>query len=454
MLGIGASFLIYLIKFLSFSGSLFFYLFYFSVFLPFRKILRFFFYKVVVRFYGFYLSFLKRIGWSGLRENFFSFLFNQKLVHVFVVFLTTFLIFINLTSKTRADEIGERAKKTMLASLVKSEFSDFIEEEELIIETFDEDVVNISVPQRYLSDTGIGSAVSIGMDDEDGSGDVFSSDTNIVKNEISGGASETPKPVRTSLVDYVVKAGDSISTIAEEFEISVNTILWENNLSAYSVIRPGDTLKILPVNGILHEVKSGESLSFISGKYDVSQAEILSTNKLASASRLSIGQKLIIPGASKIQPATTRTSAKAPSESYTGITAIKNIVTAPSAKPVAGNKMNWPTEGTRISQYYSWRHTGLDIANKTGTPLYAADAGVVEQSGWMNGYGYQVLIDHGGGKKTRYAHASKLFVSAGDKVTKGQSIAAMGSTGWSTGSHIHFEVIINGKKYNPLDYIK
>jgi murein DD-endopeptidase MepM/ murein hydrolase activator NlpD len=87
--------------------------------------------------------------------------------------------------------------------------------------------------------------------------------------------------------------------------------------------------------------------------------------------------------------------------------------------------------------------------------LYAADSGVVEKSGWNSGgYGYMVLINHGNGRKTRYAHASKLYVKVGERVEKGQTVAAMGSTGRSTGPHIHFEVIINGKLVNPLNYIK
>ena len=116
--------------------------------------------------------------------------------------------------------------------------------------------------------------------------------------------------------------------------------------------------------------------------------------------------------------------------------------------------MAWPTVGARITQYFSWRHVGVDIANKTGTPLYAADAGVVEFAGWATGYGNSIVINHGGGKKTRYGHASKLFVKVGDEVEKGENIAAMGSTGWSTGPHLHFEVMINGAKYNPLNYIR
>ena len=96
----------------------------------------------------------------------------------------------------------------------------------------------------------------------------------------------------------------------------------------------------------------------------------------------------------------------------------------------------------------------MDIAAKTGTAIYAADAGTVESVGWGTGYGNQIVINHGGGKKTRYAHLSKFYAKKGDIVSKGQTIAAMGSTGWSTGPHLHFEVIINGRKYNPLNYIR
>jgi murein DD-endopeptidase MepM/ murein hydrolase activator NlpD len=110
--------------------------------------------------------------------------------------------------------------------------------------------------------------------------------------------------------------------------------------------------------------------------------------------------------------------------------------------------------GVRITQYFSWSHHAVDIANHVGTPIYAADAGVVETEGWGRGYGNQIVIDHGGGKKTRYGHLSKFYVSKGQEVEKGETIAAMGSTGNSTGPHLHFEVMINGTKYNPLNYVR
>ena len=161
---------------------------------------------------------------------------------------------------------------------------------------------------------------------------------------------------------------------------------------------------------------------------------------------------IVIPDGKKIASATV-TKPKTTS-SYRLSSIVKDLVKPSAAKP-AGNKMQWPTVGYRITQYYSWRHTGLDIGNKVGTPLYAADSGVVEKAGWNSGgYGNMVLINHGGGIKTRYAHASKLYVKVGDHVSKGEAVAAMGSTGRSTGPHIHFEVIINGRLLNPLNYIR
>ncbi|KKQ59341.1 MAG: Peptidase M23 family protein [Parcubacteria group bacterium GW2011_GWE2_38_18] len=211
----------------------------------------------------------------------------------------------------------------------------------------------------------------------------------------------------------------------------------------------------MPISGVTYKVARGESLKSIAAKYDVSEEEILAYNDIGSNGQLQIGQKLMIPGGKKDSYAENKP------KTYSGLSLIKDLIKPSSntpkptdSAPRVGNKMNWPTVGYRITQYFSWRHFGIDVANKIGTPLYAADAGVVEVAGWGNGYGNQILINHGGGKKTRYAHLSKFSVKKGDHVNKGQVVGLMGSTGWSTGSHIHFEVIINGVKYNPLNYVK
>jgi len=380
-------------------------------------------------------------------------LIRDKTVYFFIFGLALFIIINNLLGVSRAGAMEVKIPQTVMADLIQDEFSNYAEDE-LIEETPGLSEIMLAGKEKYLDDSCSlekqGQAV-INPQPESNDFLAFNEENDslikpqiIDTDELSGGF----VPQRTEIVNYAVQAGDTVSTIAKKFNITVNTILWANNLSAFSLIRPGDSLVILPYSGIIHTVKSGETLSKIANLYDVEEDKILSCNDLGST--LKIGEKIIVPGAKKI---TAVAAVKKPA-SYTGLTAIKDLVKSPSTA-ASGNKMAWPTVGRRITQYFSWRHTGLDIANKVGTPLYAADAGVVEFAGWnSNGYGYNVVINHGGGKKTRYAHASKLFVKAGDEVEKGENIAAMGSTGRSTGSHLHFEVIINGARYNPLNYIK
>ena len=343
--------------------------------------------------------------------------------------------------------------KTVMANLVKNEFSS-LDNEELIEESYTPASLKAAGKEKYLDSFSTvkkqGGLVTRTSDEEYNSLVVVNEDGLAIKPRVIGSnlANDGITPQRNEIIYYTVQKGDVISNIARKFDITVNTILWSNNLTAFSLIRPGDTLTILPYSGVIHTVKSGDTISKLSNLYDVEAEKILSSNNLGGT--LKIGDKIIIPGGRKI---TTAVTTKRTNNSNTGLSIIRDLVKSPAA-PSAGAKMTWPTQGHRITQYYSWRHTGLDIANKVGTPLYAAESGTVEFAGWSNGYGYNIVINHGGGKKTRYAHASKLFVKVGNEVERGENIAAMGSTGWSTGPHIHFEVMINGKKYNPLNYIK
>jgi murein DD-endopeptidase MepM/ murein hydrolase activator NlpD len=425
----------------------------FVIFRPLRVIFRLFFYKIVVKFFVIYRSLLKKIGWDKIENNFSTILFGQKFVHVLVISITVLLLTINLTTATKAGGFTGSADKTILSELIKSEFSQFEEDQQLIVETFDSESVISDVQQTYLDNLSAfrpQAAVSMNSADDtgmDGSMATIQDGGSIVRPDSA--TTQKTERQRTGNVDYTIQSGDSISTIAEEFSVSVATILWENDLSVYSVIKPGDVLTIPPVSGISHKVASGESVGTIAKKYDISEDSILEFNKLAEGGGLQVGQKLFIPGGKKISLPVPK-----PEKYTSGLSVLKDIVTAPSARPVPGNKMNWPTAATIITQYFSWRHYAVDIAGPIGTPIYAADAGTVELAGWGTGYGNQIVIDHGGGKKTRYAHLSKFHVSVGDKVAKGETIGDMGSTGWSTGPHVHFEVIINGTKYNPLDYIR
>jgi len=419
------------------------------VYRPGLIISRFLFYKVLVRLYRLYFWFMKRLGWNGnIRNKSFTFFVNQKLIHATVGALTIFFVIFNLTQKTQAISPEEMTGRTFLSEIIFSEFGD---SDQLIEEYFDEEAAITPVQQTYLDNlTAVRTQPTAEMAAPEES--ALFEPSNIQGGEaiVKPGLAATSKGVRAreSIIDYLVQAGDTVSTIAAQFGISVNTILWENNLSAYSLIRPGNKLTILPMTGVTHSVKRGEILTSIAAKYAVEQNIILEANKLGSAERLAVGQKLIIPGGRKIYTASSQTARGASAGSITDLFKPENL------KSIVSNKLAWPTVGARITQYYSWRHHAIDVANKTGTPIYATDAGVIEVAGWGTGYGNQIVIDHGGGRKSRYAHMSKFYVKKGQAVKKGQVIGAIGSTGRSTGPHLHFEYIINGVKYNPLNYLK
>jgi len=442
--------LIFFVKFLIFLKRLLAAFFVNLALRPVLVILRFVFYKILVKLYLFYLSTVKKFGLADkIKSKSAVFFVNQKLVHAIVAALTVFFVIFNLTQKIQAVAPEEIAGKTFLSEIISTEFN---QNDQLIEEYFDEQAAVTPVQQTYLDNLTAfkpqATAEMMVPEDSDLENNNFAQSGDAIKKPDIAVTSKTFRP-REGIIDYIVQSGDSISTIAANYNISVNTVLWENNLNAYSLIRPGNKLAILPVTGIAHMVVRGDTLDAIASKYDVEANLILETNKLASAEMLSVGQKLIIPGGKK-----TFYTAGPTSNNVSAVSIIKDLFKPQDLKSTASNKLAWPTVGARITQYYSWRHHAVDIANKTGTPIYAADAGKIEIAGWGTGYGNQIVIDHGGGRKSRYGHMSKFIVSKGDVVEKGEVIGLMGSTGNSTGPHLHFEYIINGIKYNPLNYLK
>lgn len=253
---------------------------------------------------------------------------------------------------------------------------------------------------------------------------------------------------------YTVQDGDTLSGIASRFGLKTTTILWANNLSFTSTLRVGMRLTILPKDGILYRVRSGDTLEQIAHEYQTTVDKIMATNSLSS-DRLAIGASLMIPDA-VIRPS----SAFARAEQSSLLGRLKkliqpNVRTPKLSRSISGVlSMVWPTTARRITQYFSWRHSGVDIAGPPNNKIFAAANGVVELSGWQRGYGNTVVINHGNGRKTRYAHASKLFVRSGQHVAKGETIAMVGSTGRSTGPHLHFEMLVSGRRVNPLTFVR
>ncbi len=422
---------------------------------PIFWLLKFLLTKPLIRLYHLFFRFKK----STIAESPWHVLLKQKALHVLVFCLTILMVTANIVSANRdRDDYNTttQANKTIVSHLAKNEFSTITDDTTLIEEVYNLNQIIAAGHEKYndLKATIINRPWVSDVSEEK-EHLTYSNGALINSNPLNNndGETVTSEPAsRQEIIYYTVGQGDTISSIANKFQISINTILWSNNLTAFSLIRPGDKLTILPVSGTIYTVKSGDTVGKIARTFGVEENSIFKYNNINGAGGLVIGKTIIIPGGKKLSNtvASTRTTTK----TSTGAAAVIEKLVKPSTGKDSGGSMVWPTSGHRISQYYSWRHTGLDIADKIGTPLYAADAGTVEYSGWSNGYGNNVLINHGNGKKTRYAHASKLYVKVGEKVGRGEQIAAMGSTGWSTGSHIHFEVIVNGVKKNPLSYIK
>ena len=258
-----------------------------------------------------------------------------------------------------------------------------------------------------------------------------------------------PERLRREVITYVVQAGDNVGKIGVRFDLEPETVMWANGSLAQNpdLLRPGQELVILPIDGVYHTVVKGDTLSSIATKYKAEAQSIVecSYNNLDSEEPLiAPGDKLIVPGG--IKPYVSRQ-----------VTAYRGPIPA-DAKQGTG-VFSWPTSG-RVTDRFGFRtysgrwHNGLDISSGQGTSVYAADSGFVTFAGWQNnGYGNIIIIDHRNGYITHYAHLSAYYVSAGQSVAKGALIAGMGSTGNSTGSHLHFEIRHNDVRKNPEMYL-
>ena len=247
------------------------------------------------------------------------------------------------------------------------------------------------------------------------------------------------EPLNTQISTYIVQSDDTISSIALMFDISLDTIKQSNHLSG-STIKPGQSLIILPITGVLYTVVANDSLQKIAKKYSVNIDDILTYNDLPSeSSKIAVGQQLIIPhgkpSASDITSYLARQKSK-----------------VPSFEPLLDPVWNWPSypdyfacpvPRARLSQGLHG-HNAVDLAISYGTPIHAAASGVViisKSNGlWNGGYGNFVMIAHPNGAETLYGHMARSAVSIGEQVSQGQTIGYIGSTGESTGPHTHFEI--------------
>ncbi len=231
--------------------------------------------------------------------------------------------------------------------------------------------------------------------------------------------------------EHIVKKGETLSHIAQQYGVSIDTICGSSNLKSYHLINVGQVLRIPNKEGILHKMDKGKSLVDIAKKYKVSLEKIVTQNDLKNPDFIAPGRMIFVPDAK-------------PQNIFDGFL--------------------WPVRSRVITCGYGWRrnpftranmefHSGMDIrANYEW--VKASKYGKVTFSGWLGGYGNAVIIAHPDGYKTLYAHLSRSIVRPGQYVRQGQTIARSGNTGRSTGPHLHFEVITHGKKVNPYSYLK
>lgn len=287
-----------------------------------------------------------------------------------------------------------------------------------------------------------------------GGGDITIVDGNAVAAEEgpSGTAVDIEKPKNSKISIYVVREGDTLSGIADLYDVSVNTILWANDLTKASKLRVGQILTILPVTSVRYTVKKGDTLTSIAKRFNADAVEIGTFNGIDDAS-LASGATILIPnGEIALAPAS------APASSGTS---------ALPGRPTPGGIL-YATLNSRLGTqtqigYYAaplahyvktqgiHGYNGVDLAAPIGTPILAAAEGdvlIAKEGGWNAGYGTYVVIKHSNGSQTLYAHQSKVAVSPGQHVEQGQVIGYVGLTGKTTGSHVHFE-IRNGIK-NPF----
>lgn len=249
-----------------------------------------------------------------------------------------------------------------------------------------------------------------------------------------------PERGRQGVIVYVVQPGDNVSKIAQSLGLRPETILWSNpELETWpDYIVVGQELFIMPMDGAYHEVKAGDTLQSVAERYSVEVSVIVECehNDLAEPYELQVGQRLVIPGGTRpLVPRYVQATAPPP----------------PNAPQGSGNFM-WPASGY-LTQSYWLGHQAIDIGAVTGVPIYAADSGYVAFTGWMGGYGNYIIVNHGNGFETLYAHLSQIRVIAGQGVQRGQVIGLMGSTGRSTGPHLHFEIRQGGVKRNPVGFL-
>lgn len=246
--------------------------------------------------------------------------------------------------------------------------------------------------------------------------------------------------------DYEVESGDTLSNIAERYNLKINTILWANNLTAKTIINPGQKIILLPVDGVLHKIKKGETIGEVALLHKADAQKTIDYNEITDPAKIYPGDMIIVPDGQPLPPPKTWISPIPKPFDNAG----DNQPTVENPALNLTDKLLWPTPAKRITQGYWSKHRGIDIANGGTPPIFASHDGTVEFAGKSGDWGNTILLRRDDGLVTRYSHASEIYVAIGQTVNTGDTIAQIGTTGRSTGNHLDFRVYVNGVAANPL----
>lgn len=313
------------------------------------------------------------------------------------------------------------------------------------------------IPLFDESLTGVGASDNMAFSLEDG----------VLINPVLNDSQELPEEKKVQ--QYIVQEGDTLSALANAYGIEADTIVFNNSVKN-NQISAGQVLNLPPLDGLLYTVEEDTTLAEIAQNKRADLAAMAEVNDLTQRAQLKKGERVVIPGMDQIVAVKERLKEEELAEKsrlaaeVRAQQAKKNVAAQPvvaSVQTKAGRKFLWPSKAPVITQGYHSGHAGYDIAYTSGdrtTAIVAAASGTVEiaQGGWNGGYGNTILINHGNGLRTRYAHMRELYVQPGQQVQAGQTIGWMGRTGnvrGPTGLHLHFEVLIGNRRVNPASYL-